>query len=228
MRCPREADGRPRPLPWAGSRRRVWLVLLVSSLVFAALAAAVLAGTAIPGDRAIYRLLTRERDAYLIGGLAEVLASRAIEAAAAVVLALTSLLLLVKGRVRPAALLVASLVPALMTPVLKGALDRPPPEAHASTVDWSFPSGHAAGSMALVAVAIVLTWPTGSGRWRVFVGAVGVAAVGLAAVIAGGHWPSDVIAGWALALAWVSALCLLVPTDGERVYNAPLPAQGRW
>jgi undecaprenyl-diphosphatase len=195
----------------------VWFVLLVSSLVFAALAAAVLAGAAIPGDRAVYRLLTRDRDAYLIGGLAEVLASRAIEAAAAVVLALTSLLLLVKGRVRPAALLVASLVPALMTPVLKGGLDRPPPEAHASTVDWSFPSGHAAGSMALVAVAIVLTWSPGSGRWRVFAGAVAVVAVGLAAVIAGGHWPSDVIAGWALALAWVSALCLLVPIDGERV-----------
>jgi undecaprenyl-diphosphatase len=186
-------------------------------LVFAALAAAVLAGAPIPGDRPVYRLLTRDRDAYLIGGLAEVLASRAIEVAAAVVLALTSLLLLVKRRVRAAALLVASLVPALMTPVLKGALDRSPPEPHASTVDWSFPSGHAAGSMALVAVAIVLAQQTGSGRWPMFAGTVVVAAVGLAAVIAGGHWPSDVLAGWALALAWVSALCLLVRVDGESV-----------
>jgi undecaprenyl-diphosphatase len=183
--------------------------------VFAALAAAVLAGVAIPGDRGAYRSLHRGRDAYLIGGVAEVLASRTIEVVAAVALASTSLLLLVKRRVRAAALLVASLVPALITPLLKGALDRPPPEAHASTVDWSFPSGHAAGSMALVAVAIVLTWSPRSGRRWVFAGPAAVAAVGLAAVIAGGHWPSDVLAGWALALAWVSALCLLVRVDGE-------------
>jgi membrane-associated phospholipid phosphatase len=217
VRCPREARGRLRPFLWAGSPRRAWFVLFASSLVFAALAAAVLAGAAIPGDRAAYRLLNRDRGAYLIGGVAEVLASRTIEVVAAVALVLTSLLLLVKGRVRAAALLVASLVPVLITPALKGALDRPPPEAHASTVDWSFPSGHAAGSMALVAVAIILTRSSGSGRWRVFAGAVAVAAVGLAAVIAGGHWPSDVLAGWALALAWVSALCLLVRVDGESV-----------
>jgi membrane-associated phospholipid phosphatase len=195
----------------------MWLALLLSSVVFAALAGAVLAGAAIPGDRAVYRPLHGVRNANLVGGLAEVLASRAIEFAAAAVLALTSLLLLVEGRVRAAALLVASLVPALITPALKGTLDRPPPEPHSSTVDWSFPSGHAAGSMALVAVAIVLMRSRMSGPWRVLAGAVVVAAVGLAAVIAGGHWPSDVVAGWALALAWVSALCLLVRVDGERV-----------
>jgi membrane-associated phospholipid phosphatase len=194
---------------------RLRLVLLVSSLVFAALAAAVLAGAAIPGDRPAYNLLQRGRDAYLIGAIADALASRTIELVAAVGLACAALLLVVRGRARAAALLVASLVPALITPVLKGALDRPPPEAHASTVDWSFPSGHAAGSMALVAFAIILTRSPGSGRWQVFTGVVVVAAVGLAAVIAGGHWPSDVVAGWALALAWVSALSLLVRVDGE-------------
>jgi membrane-associated phospholipid phosphatase len=180
----------------------------VSFLVFAGLAVAVLAGAAIPGDRPVYNLLKRARDAYLIGGIANVLAGRAIELAAAVVLAWTALLLLVQGRVRTAALLVASLVPVLITPLLKGALDRPPPEAHASTVDWSFPSGHAAGSMALVAFAIIQTRSRGGRSLAIVVGAVIVAAIGLSAVIAGGHWPSDVVAGWALALAWLSALCL--------------------
>lgn len=181
----------------------------MSFVVFAGLAVAVLAGAAIPGDRLAYSLLKRARHAYLIGGIADVLAGRVIELAAAVVLAWTVLLLLVKGRVRTAALLVASLVPVLITPLLKGALDRPPPQVHASTVDWSFPSGHAAGSMALVAFAVIQTRSSGGRSLAVVVGAVIVAAIGLAAVIAGNHWPSDVVAGWALALAWLSALCLL-------------------
>jgi membrane-associated phospholipid phosphatase len=95
----------------------------------------------------------------------------------------------------------------LSTPLLKGVFDREPPEAQRPSIDWSFPSGHAAGSMALAAVAIALTQ---SPRWRrllLLPTALVVVAIGVAAVIAGGHWPSDVIAGWALALAWVSALC---------------------
>jgi membrane-associated phospholipid phosphatase len=67
----------------------------------------------------------------------------------------------------------------------------------------SFPSGHAVGSMALVASVVVVLKPT---RWR---GAAVVAClaftfvVGASRVWLGFHHPSDVIGGWSLGLAWV-------------------------
>lgn len=67
---------------------------------------------------------------------------------------------------------------------------------------FSFPSGHAMGSMTLAAVVVLLSWPT---RWRWFaLGAMGffVAMVGLSRVYLGVHFPSDILAGWAAALAW--------------------------
>ena len=47
------------------------------------------------------------------------------------------------------------------------------------------------------------------GRWRLLVllvGGIFVVADGAAVVTDGGHWPSDVIAGWCIAFVWVAAL----------------------
>ncbi|HEX8394834.1 MAG TPA: phosphatase PAP2 family protein [Longimicrobium sp.] len=68
---------------------------------------------------------------------------------------------------------------------------------------YSFPSGHAMGSMALAAAVVALLWPT---RWRwpaIVVGAVFTGLVGLSRVYLGVHFPSDVLAGWSASLAWV-------------------------
>ena len=67
---------------------------------------------------------------------------------------------------------------------------------------FSFPSGHAMGSMTLAVVLVLLAWPT---RWRwPAVGAMAffVAMVGLSRVYLGVHYPSDILAGWAAAAAW--------------------------
>lgn len=75
--------------------------------------------------------------------------------------------------------------------------------------DYSFPSGHAMGSMATVAALIVLTWAT---RWRwlvVTIGALFVALVGLSRLYLGVHYPSDVLTGWLAALAWVGGVALI-------------------
>lgn len=72
--------------------------------------------------------------------------------------------------------------------------------------DFSFPSGHAMGSMTLVAALVVLLWAT---RWRypvLLVGALFVVLVGLSRIYLGVHYPSDILAGWAAALAWVMGL----------------------
>lgn len=74
----------------------------------------------------------------------------------------------------------------------------------------SFPSGHAMGSMGLVVVLCVLAWPTRA-RWAVVgLGAVFVLLVGVSRVYLGVHYPSDILAGWAAALAWTLGLSALV------------------
>jgi MYXO-CTERM domain-containing protein len=185
---------------------RLQPVLVVTPLlVFGVLAALVALGDSVPGDRTIYRRLVRYEDKHPIAGVADFLASRTIEIGAALLIAAVLLALAARGRVGAAAFIAASLVPAALVPALKGAFDRQPPEVHPAH-GGSFPSGHATGSMAVAAAAVALAWPTRRRRSVAVVGGLLVVAVGLAAVVAGDHWPSDVVAGWSLALAWVSAL----------------------
>lgn len=74
---------------------------------------------------------------------------------------------------------------------------------------YSFPSGHAMSSMAIAAAVVVLAWST-RWRWPVIAAAVVlVAGIGLSRVYLGVHFPSDVLAGWSAALAWVAGLVIL-------------------
>jgi undecaprenyl-diphosphatase len=75
---------------------------------------------------------------------------------------------------------------------------------------FSFPSGHAMGSMTLAWVLALLAWRT---RWRwpvVAVAGTFTALVGLSRVYLGVHFPSDILAGWAAASIWAVACFLLV------------------
>lgn len=75
--------------------------------------------------------------------------------------------------------------------------------------DYSFPSGHAMGSLAVVAALSVLPWHT-RWRWAVLgVGSLFVLAVGLSRIYLGVHFPSDILAGWGASLAWVTGVQLL-------------------
>lgn len=75
---------------------------------------------------------------------------------------------------------------------------------------YSFPSGHAMGSMALAVVVVLLAWPS---RWRLPVlaaMAVFVPMVGLSRIYLGVHYPTDILAGWAAASAWSVGSFVLV------------------
>lgn len=68
---------------------------------------------------------------------------------------------------------------------------------------FSFPSGHAMGSMTLAVAVTMLAWRT---RWRWPVTAVAMTfalLVGISRVYLGVHYPSDIIGGWMAAIAWV-------------------------
>lgn len=74
---------------------------------------------------------------------------------------------------------------------------------------FSFPSGHAMGSMALAVALCVLLW---SVRWRaliVVVAAVFVFLVCLSRLYLGVHYPSDVLAGSLASFAWVMGLAMI-------------------
>lgn len=75
---------------------------------------------------------------------------------------------------------------------------------------YSFPSGHAMGSMTLAWVVVLLTWRT---RWRVPVLIVAVpftVLVGLSRIYLGVHFPSDILAGWTAASVWTASCFFMV------------------
>jgi membrane-associated phospholipid phosphatase len=134
------------------------------------------------------------------------------------VLACLLVLGLVAFRQMRAALLCTLAVGTSLTTVmaLKPAFHRPPLVA---SNEGYFPSGHAAGSLAVGAVIVLLAWPT---RWRwavLAVAPVSLSLYGAALVYSRSHYPSDVVGGWCVALVWTCGFALLVSKGDLRSGN---------
>ena len=93
-------------------------------------------------------------------------------------------------------------------------------ESIAPESTFSFPSGHAMGSMTLVLTLVFLTWRT-RWRWPVVALVSGfVVSVGLSRVYLGVHYPSDILGGWCAAMIWVTGVYTVM---FRRRWSLPTP-----
>ena len=109
-------------------------------------------------------------------------------------------------------LILATSADSLLNSLLKLYFSRPRPvlvprDMHLSS--FSFPSGHAMASTTVyLTLAAILVQMSPNPRSKLFVLCVAVmlsALVGISRVYLGVHWPSDVLAGWAVGAAWALA-----------------------
>jgi len=76
---------------------------------------------------------------------------------------------------------------------------------------FSFPSGHATGDLAFFLALQLLAWHALPPRWR-WLGVLGILlalACGISRPYLQIHYPSDILAGWALGAGWVLLMHLL-------------------
>ena len=192
-------------------------LLIAAAALFAVLAAKAISSGPFVWDRSLFaRLYTGEStwsqptpgqtDARL-NALLPVLRPFADDRAMLLMMGFVLALLVVLRLKKGAAFFFVAVSVTALAPLLKQVFDRPSPFPLPN--DPSFPSGHAIASMALVAGIVAVVEP---GRWRLLVTLLGglfLVAVGLAVITDGGHWPSDVIAGWCVAILWIIGLRLI-------------------
>jgi cation-transporting ATPase E len=134
------------------------------------------------------------------------------------------------GSWRPLFLLAMSVLGAILLELIaKHVVARPRPPAVWMAVPaegFAFPSGHSTASTAAYGALAYLTARSQS-SWREKVGSLTAGAliaflIGVSRVYLGVHWPSDVMAGWALGSAWLAIVFATDSTIESTATTAPL------
>ncbi|QSJ20308.1 phosphatase PAP2 family protein [Nostoc sp. UHCC 0702] len=130
------------------------------------------------------------------------------------ILSAIAVILLLRKRWRSLAyLLTTSLGSAVINRTAKELMHRVRPQLWQSSApefDFAFPSGHAMTSMTLIVILLILSWAS-SWRWLLLMfGSLYVIAVGWCRLYLGVHFPSDILAGWMVALAWAIGVSLII------------------
>jgi membrane-associated phospholipid phosphatase len=199
-----QSGGKPRPLLLA-----IFFGVLLPLCVFVWLAEAVSNRRDLAWDAAILRLLHHSATPWCDRIMVFVARSGQIDVV--VVFAVLGVVVLKHERKMGDALF---LTLAIVGVVIVNLLVRTVVQRHQSelwgtfapTFNFGFPGSQAADTLAIVLAFAILGWPT-PWRWPIIVpGVVYVLAVGVSRIYLGVHYPSDIVAGWALALAWVTAV----------------------
>jgi membrane-associated phospholipid phosphatase len=137
------------------------------------------------------------------------------------VLSAIALLLFRKRRWRTVAyLLIVSLGNVIINRTAKEFIHRIRPQlwvSKAPEFDYAFPSGHAMTSMTLVAILVILSWHRPQ-RWLVVsFGIFYLFTIGWTRLYLGVHFPSDIVAGWMVALAWAIGASLIIKPNQAKL-----------
>jgi membrane-associated phospholipid phosphatase len=190
------------------------LGIVVSLGVFVWLAEAIRHQGNLPWDSAILKFLHSSATPWLDHAMARVAQSGQIEFI--VVLTVLGVLVLKhERRMRDAFFLTLAIVGVVIINLLvRTVVQRHQSDVwgtFAPTFEFGFPSSQAADSLAIVLAFGILGWHT---CWRGTILALGilyVLAIGVFRIHLGLHYPSDIAAGWALALAWVTMVSCVIP-----------------
>lgn len=100
----------------------------------------------------------------------------------------------------------------LLNLILKSLFARSRPDLwHHLVVErsFSFPSGHAMASASLAASLIAALWYTRWRKWAILLGMLYISLIGFTRLYLGVHYPTDIVAGWIIAVGWVAMVWLL-------------------
>ncbi len=189
------------------------LIGVLSLIAFAVLAASVYQHPYFGWDLAVARWL--QRIPYLQTPM-EIVSYFGYGPRPYVLTVLTALVLIARRRRIEVAFLVASAaVAGLLNQGVKVAIGRPRPSPALVTVirhltDFSFPSGHVMFFVSFFGFLFFLAYRE-PGRSAIKAGvmilaSVAILLVGASRVYLGAHWPSDVLGGYLLAIAWLAAV----------------------
>ncbi|MFB2879033.1 phosphatase PAP2 family protein [Floridanema aerugineum] len=96
-------------------------------------------------------------------------------------------------------------------------------QSPAPELDYAFPSGHAMTSMTLIAALVILTWGIIWCLPILIFGSLFVVAIGWTRLYLGVHFPSDILAGWTVAIAWAIGVSLLIKPQLPKVITTSQP-----
>lgn len=180
-----------------------------------------------PLDQELLDLSTNMGSALLID-VAKVVSDLGALPTTAAVVALTSSVLLSRGRKPEAAVMLGGFALIYITvQVTKAGIDRPRPDAPLIDAEGSaFPSGHAAYSVAWVAAALMFTRRLGLVSAALVIGALALAvAIGLSRIYLRAHLWSDVAGGWGLAVGVYALLAVIAIVVDHMRHNGRGRAQ---
>jgi membrane-associated phospholipid phosphatase len=208
--------------PPAAVRSWTWSIVAVASAALFTFVAGLVATQGAPSwDISILQTMGRHQQDTARAIAKVVTATGSVPAVIVLLVAALAVLLVARLYRRAAFLAVATLLCMAASGLVKVTFGRLRPEVFARAPgNWSFPSGHTMSATGFaVALAIVL-WPT---RWRwpaLVVATIYAVGIGLTRVYLGVHYPSDVVAGWALAVAivaltWLAMRDWLAARDGS-------------
>lgn len=184
-------------------------IALVLAALFVVLAGWVGVGDPVPGDRRTLVELNEAIGTTIDGPMVAVGVATDSVVIGVLAVAIVAVLAYV-GRRADALVFLAIVATALvLNPMMKYVIGRDRPDVRLSpevVSSQSFPSGHGAGTAALVG-ALVLVAPTPRSRLvTAVVGGVLIIVVGFSRLAIGVHYPSDILGGW----LWVGSLVCAV------------------